>query len=343
MPRNGAGTYVPPASTWNPGVNNVTATTADFNALLTDLSAGLTQSVSNDGQTPMAANLPMGNNKLTGLALGSANTDSASMANLYALAGQAGGTGDRNLLVNSNFSANQRTYVSGTATTVANQVTLDRWRVVTSGQNLTYGTATPDVTVTAPAGGLEQIIEAGWVAGGVYTLSWTGTATATVNGVSITNGGQTSSLTGNSAVTIRFSSGTVTRAQFELGTVATPWQRRAPGVDLLLCQREYAKNYAFGTAPGSTTTVGRFTGSGNVGGFISYTVRLPVAMRTIPTVTLWDTSANINCVITSNSAGTPTSRSASAINITEQGFEVSTSLAGTDIIMTGMWAAATGF
>lgn len=77
MPRNGAGTYNPPASTWNPGVNGVTATTSDFNALLTDVAAAVTQSVSSDGQTPMTGNLPMGNNKITGLANGSANTDAA--------------------------------------------------------------------------------------------------------------------------------------------------------------------------------------------------------------------------------------------------------------------------
>ena len=75
MPRNGAGTYNPPASTWNPGVNGVTATTADFNALLTDLSSAVTQSVSSDGQTPMTGNLPMGNNKVVNNAPGTANTD----------------------------------------------------------------------------------------------------------------------------------------------------------------------------------------------------------------------------------------------------------------------------
>jgi hypothetical protein len=80
MPRNGAGTYNPPASTWNPGVNGVTATTADFNALLVDLSAAVTQSVSSDGQTPMTGNLPMGNNKITGLTAGTANTDAVNFS-----------------------------------------------------------------------------------------------------------------------------------------------------------------------------------------------------------------------------------------------------------------------
>jgi hypothetical protein len=42
-------------------------------------------------------------------------------------------SGVRNLVINGNFAINQRAYVSGAATSGANQYTLDRWRVVTSG------------------------------------------------------------------------------------------------------------------------------------------------------------------------------------------------------------------
>ena len=80
MPRNGTGTYVPPASSWVPAVNGVNATAADFNGLQVDLTAALTQSVSKDGQTPMTGNLPMGNNKITGLANGTAVNDAATFA-----------------------------------------------------------------------------------------------------------------------------------------------------------------------------------------------------------------------------------------------------------------------
>lgn len=144
---------------------------------------------------------------------------------------------NRNLLINANGAINQRGYVSGTATGAANAYTLDRWRVVTSGQSVAFGAASPDRTMTAPAGGLEQVIEGVNVIGGVYTLSWTGTATATVNGAAITNGGNTSSLPANTNVTIRFSSGTVLLPQFELGTVATPFERRPYDLELLRCFR----------------------------------------------------------------------------------------------------------
>jgi len=173
---------------------------------------------------------------------------------LFGTGGLLGGTGNpsdarnslgigsvfsfRNLLINGNFAINQRAYVSGTNTGGANQYTLDRWRIVTSGQNATFGAAAPDRTVTFPAGGGEQVIEGAMIVGGVYTLSWIGAATAKVNGVAITNGGNTSSLAANTNVTIQFI-GAVGLAQFELGTVATPFERRHLQTEFDLCQRYY--------------------------------------------------------------------------------------------------------
>ena len=67
MARNGSGTYSAPSNSWNPAVTGVTATVSDWQALLDDMVAALTQSVSKDGQTTMTNSLPMGGNKLTGL------------------------------------------------------------------------------------------------------------------------------------------------------------------------------------------------------------------------------------------------------------------------------------
>lgn len=283
MSRNGSGTYVPPSGSWNPAVNGANATSTDWNALLSDLSAAMTQSVSSDGQTPMTGPLPLGNNKITGMADGTANTDGASMNNLYALAGQAGGVGDRNLLINGNFAINQRGYTSGLATTVANQYTLDRWRIPTIGQSAAFAAAAPDRVVTCPASGLEQVIEAGMIVGGVYTLSWAGTATAKVNGVAIVNGGNTGILPINTQVTVQFASGTVGRAQFELGTVATPFQRRQLATELQLCQRYYETDFASDSsyASGGTTIFKR--------------VRFSVTKRVTPTVVASGIS-EFNCI-----------------------------------------------
>jgi len=144
----------------------------------------------------------------------------------------------RNKIINGNFGINQRLYVSGTATSGANQYTLDRWRVVTSGQNLTFSASGIGNIVTAPAGGIEQVIEALNIEGGTYTLSWTGTATGAVNGSAISNGGQVT-LPANTNATIKLSSGTVSLVQLEEGSVATPFENRPIGTELALCQRYY--------------------------------------------------------------------------------------------------------
>jgi hypothetical protein len=89
MPRSGTGQYTAPTSSFNPAINGVLATAGDWQALLNDIVAALTQSVSRDGQSPMQGNLPMGNNKVTGLAPGTATTDAATWAQLFGVSTQA--------------------------------------------------------------------------------------------------------------------------------------------------------------------------------------------------------------------------------------------------------------
>lgn len=83
MSRNGSGTMLPVTNSWNPQVNGVNATGPDFLQLYTDLLNALTQSISNDGQTPIVGNIPMNNQKLTGLAAGSATGDSLRWQQLF--------------------------------------------------------------------------------------------------------------------------------------------------------------------------------------------------------------------------------------------------------------------
>jgi hypothetical protein len=181
--------------------------------------------------------------------------------------------GSRNALINGNPIINQRGYVSGTATSGANEYTLDRWRVVTSGQSITWTDSANVRTVTAPAGGVEQVIEGLNLFTGTYTLSWTGTATATVAGNAVTNGA-TVSITGNVDTTVRFSSGTFSLAQLEPGTRSTPFERRSYGQELALCQRYYQHTIR--------TQIGGVTSSG-IGLYSA--VQLPVQMRAAPTLT----------------------------------------------------------
>lgn len=144
--------------------------------------------------------------------------------------------GMRNLFINGNFAINQREYVSGAATTGANQYTLDRWRVVTSGQNLTFIASGNGNQITAPAGGVEQVIEGVNIAGGTYVLNWTGTATATVNGTARTKG-EVFTLTAATNATVRLIGGTASEVQLEAGSVVTAFEFRPYTVELALCQR----------------------------------------------------------------------------------------------------------
>jgi hypothetical protein len=179
----------------------------------------------------------------------------------------------RNKIINGNFGINQRTYISGTATSGANQYTLDRWRVVTSGQNLTFSASSNGNIVTAPAGGIEQVIESLNIEGGTYTLSWTGTATGAVDGSAVSNGGQVI-LPANTNATIRFTSGTVSLVQLEEGSVATPFENRPIGTELALCQRYYQMFR-------QCSIIGHARSSSNFYGIVD----LPVTMRATPTST----------------------------------------------------------
>jgi len=143
--------------------------------------------------------------------------------------------GWRNKLINARGNVNQAGYVSGTATTIANQYTIDRWRVVVSGQNLTFSTSGNALNMTAPAGGVEQVIEGVNIEGGTYFMNWTGTATATVNGGAVTKGAPFA-LPANTNATVRFSNGTFFKPQLEIGGV-TPFEERFISVENDLCNR----------------------------------------------------------------------------------------------------------
>jgi hypothetical protein len=186
--------------------------------------------------------------------------------------------GFRNVIINGNPTINQRGYVSGAATSGANQYTLDRWRVVTSGQNISFTDSANVRTVTAPAGGCEQVVEGLNILSGTYTLNWTGTATATVGGSAVAKGGNVT-LTGGTNATVKFSSGTFSLVQLEPGPVATPFEQRPIGTELALCQRYYQHGVGSGGSavlypPVAVTTVQR-----------RLWLQFPVIMRAAPTMT----------------------------------------------------------
>jgi hypothetical protein len=77
MSRNGSGTYTLPAG--NPVVTGTNITSSWANTTLSDIAAGLTQSVAADGQTPMTGNLNMTNNTIENVADATASGDAVSV------------------------------------------------------------------------------------------------------------------------------------------------------------------------------------------------------------------------------------------------------------------------
>jgi hypothetical protein len=94
LPRNGSGTYSLPAG--NPVVTGTVISSTVQNNTTSDIATALTNSLAKDGQTTPTANLPMGGFKLTGLASGSAATDSLNLgqaqAQAYLYLGSVAGT-----------------------------------------------------------------------------------------------------------------------------------------------------------------------------------------------------------------------------------------------------------
>lgn len=96
----------------------------------------------------------------------------------------------------------------------------------------------------------------------------------------------------------------VTGVQLEVGSVATPFERRMYGTELMLCMRYYEKSYNQTTAVGSNITVGAaytqsaFVATNNnistteCSGFLPY----QVMKRTGPTCRFWDLAGNISRV-----------------------------------------------
>lgn len=83
MARNGTGGFDLLVNSWNPSINGVAATAADWQALIDDIATAIAQSVSADGQTPITGNLDMGGNVLSGLGAGTSSGQSLRFEQLF--------------------------------------------------------------------------------------------------------------------------------------------------------------------------------------------------------------------------------------------------------------------
>jgi hypothetical protein len=219
--------------------------------------------------------------------------------------GTAGGLTLRNKLLNALGNINLRGYSSGTATTTANQYTIDQWKVITSGQNLSWTQSGNIKTFNAPAGGVSQIVSKNDIIGGVYTLSWTGTATATVNGTPVTSGGQVT-IAGATQTTVTFTAGTFSFPQLELGTIATTFDDRNYGIELAQCMRFYQAPVVSSSITGYADVASR--------GLSTLTYVYPIPMEKAPAVGI-SNGSGINASIGSlNVLTTAFTQVASSVN-----------------------------
>jgi hypothetical protein len=171
--------------------------------------------------------------------------------------------------------------------------------------------------VTAPAGGIEQVIEGANIEGGSFTLNWTGTATATINGTSIAKGANTT-LPANTNATVRFTGGTVALVQLEAGTVATPFEQRQYGQEITICQRYYETGLAY---------IRGYFGSGSF--TLGIHVPYKVPKRTSSTITFSSTTY-LNASSVSAGANTNLNSFVALANVTT---------GGTDTFLNTAWAA----
>lgn len=184
MARNGSGTYSLPAG--NPVVTGTSISSTWANTTLSDIATAMTQSLSQDGQTPVTANLPMGGFKLTGLAAGSGAGDSVryeQFASPPAIGGTAAAAGSFTTLAASSTLAVTGAATFATTAAITGNFTVNNKFSVTaaSGNTTVAGTLAVTNAITATGG----------VVGNV-TGNVTGDVTGNVSGSS-------GSCTGNSA------------------------------------------------------------------------------------------------------------------------------------------------
>jgi hypothetical protein len=214
--------------------------------------------------------------------------------------------GFRNLLINPDFTVNQRVYGGGALTLNADG--LDRWKSGAAGTTLTRAA---DGTMTL-SGTILQVIENPGLAGQTVTVSIENpSATLTVDvsgaGGTITAGSGRRALTvtvpgtatGHVTLSLAGTGVSFVRPMLSRGPMVPGYERLPNGVMLILCQRYYEKSYDQAVAPGTPGAVGarvtRTTISSQTtieGLMTSFAVR----KRAVPTVAWYSTTGVVGRV-----------------------------------------------
>lgn len=111
MPRNGSGTYLPPAGT--AGINGATISEIAYNDYVNDNATAMSESINTSGTKPWTGNQSMGGFHLTSVGAGSSLADGANLQQTQERIvswAQAGGTGD---VITATYAPNLTAYTNG--------------------------------------------------------------------------------------------------------------------------------------------------------------------------------------------------------------------------------------
>lgn len=294
------------------GLGSVTIRRFDGSNLLTnDIRAAALNTVIHDGTSFRLTSMHGGSESLASVSATSAAASAASAASSASTATSAASSasssastatsaaassasilsasrfGYRNTLINSLFWMSQHVGSTSSGTITAGVFFRDRWKAGSTG--LTYSISNSVLTITA--GSAQQIVQGRNLPySGQYTLSWTGTATAIVNGTAVTNGGQVT-LVGYFNATIQFNAGTVFQPQFEYSPVRTQYEVRPGDVERMLCYQYFQKSYNDLVVQGTITDVGIVhTIAVSTINLDSSTVHFPIPMRGTPSISVYNPS-----------------------------------------------------
>jgi hypothetical protein len=145
-----------------------------------------------------------------------------------------------------------------------------------------------DTSASWTSGGSSSNTNSGWG----YISFNLGCGSAVSGTTGVWNSGTAFGPTG--AVSVVGTSGAtfyITGVQLEIGTTATPFERRIYGTELQLCQRYFYKTFSPATAVANatsyTTGIGVPNGTAYATGAIRYNVMFPQPLRTTPTMTYY--------------------------------------------------------
>ncbi len=99
----------------------------------------------------------------------------------------------------------------------------------------------------------------------------------------------------------------VTGVQFEVGSVATPFERRDYGRELAMCQRYYSKSYNTSVAPGTANSFDGLVATSStstISGGVIVSFGFPVEMRASPTMTFYSGNSGTSGVWRDSNSGT---------------------------------------